>query len=90
MPVTDDLLNVNEAAAYLKIKPWTLRHWISDRKIDFVKYGNGVVRLRRSVLDRFVASCTIKARQGNGNNRSKESRLLEEAGVGRGDESLAR
>ncbi len=51
MPVTDDLLNVNEAAAYLTIKPWTLRHWISDRKIDFVKYGNGVVRLKRSVRD---------------------------------------
>ena len=90
VPVTDELLNVNEAAAYLKIKPWTLRHWISDRKIDFVKYGNGVVRLRRSVLDRFVASCTIKARQGNGSNRSTESRLLEGSGVGRGDESLAR
>ena len=42
--------------------PWTLRHWISDRKIDVVKYGNGIVRIRRSVLDRYVASCTIKAR----------------------------
>lgn len=90
MPVTDDLLNVNEAAAYLRIKPWTLRHWISDRKIDIVKYGNGLVRIRRSVLDRYLASCTIKARQSNGNGRTKESRLLEGAGVGREKESLAR
>ena len=67
-----------------------LRHWICDGKIDFVKYGNGVVLLKRSVLDRFVASCTIKARQSNGNGRTKESRLLEGAGVGRADESLAR
>jgi excisionase family DNA binding protein len=90
VPVTDDLLNVNEAAAYLRIKPWTLRHWISDRKIDIVKYGNGLVRIRRSVLDRYLASCTIKARQSNGNGRTKESRLLEGAGVGREEESLAR
>ena len=86
----DDLLDINEAAAYLKIKPWTLRHWISDRKIDIVKYGNGLVRIRRSVLDRYLASCTIKARQSNGNGRTKESRLLEGAGVGREEESLAR
>jgi DNA binding domain, excisionase family len=90
VPMTDDLLNVNEAAAYLRIKPWTLRHWISDRKIDIVKYGNGLVRIRRSVLDRYLASCTIKARQSNGNGRTKESRLLEGAGVGREEESLAR
>ena len=86
----DELLNVVDAANYLGIRPWTLRHWISDGKIEIVKYGNGIVRLRRSVLDRFVASCTIKARHSNGNGRAKESRLLEGAGVGRGEESLAR
>jgi excisionase family DNA binding protein len=48
----DALLTVIQAAAILGIRPWTLRHWISDRKIDVVKYGNGIVRIRRSVLDR--------------------------------------
>jgi len=88
----DELLNVVDAANYLGIRPWTLRHWVSDGKIEIVKYGNGIVRIRRSVLDRFVASCTIKARAGHGNsnNRSKESRLLEGAGVGSSEESLAR
>ena len=33
-----------------------------DGKIEFVKYGNGLVRLRRSVLDQFVAGCTIKTK----------------------------
>ena len=42
-------LHVVDAAGYLGIRPWTLRHWISDRKIDVVKYGNGIVRIRRSV-----------------------------------------
>ena len=34
-----------------------------------------IVRIRRSVLDRFVASCTIKARASHGRS-TKESRLL--------------
>ena len=72
---TEDLLNVVDAACYLGIRPWTLRHWISDRKIDVVKYGNGIVRIRRSVLDRYVASCTIEARASHERN-TKESRLL--------------
>jgi excisionase family DNA binding protein len=86
----DELLNVVDAATLLGIRPWTLRHWISDGKIEIVKYGNGIVRIRRSVLDRFVSRCTIKPRQGNGNGHKKESRLLEGAGVGREEESLAR
>jgi excisionase family DNA binding protein len=85
----DELLNVVDAAGYLGIRPWTLRHWISDRKIDVVKYGNGIVRIRRSVLDRYVASCTIKARVSHGRT-SKESRLPQGPGLEPGAESLAR
>ena len=77
---TEDLLNVVDAANYLGIRPWTLRHLISDRKIDVVKYGNGILRIRRSVLERYVASCTIKARAGHGRT-TKESRLLEGSSV---------
>ena len=78
----DELLNVVQAAGYLGIKPWTLRHWISDGKIEFVKYGNGAVRLRRSVLDRFVTSCTIKPRKRHGSERTSEPRLLEGSRLG--------
>lgn len=84
----DELLAVPAAAQFLGIKPWTLRHWISDRKIDVVKYGNGAVRIRRSVLQRFVTSCTIKARVRH--ERTSESRLLEGSGVGPSYEPLAR
>jgi excisionase family DNA binding protein len=86
----DELLTVVEAAQVLGIRPWTLRHWIAARKIDVVKYGHGSVRLKRSVLDRYVASCTIKARRSDGSIGTKEPRLLEGAGVGRDDESMAR
>jgi excisionase family DNA binding protein len=79
---SDELLNVVEASRVLGIRPWTLRHWISDGKIEIVKYGNGVVRLRRSVLDRFLTSCTIKPRKRHERNRTPESRLLEGPGLG--------
>ena len=66
----DELFNVVDAANLLGIRPWTLRHWISDGKIEIVKYGHGIVRIRRSVLDRFVASCTIKAREDHGSGHT--------------------
>ena len=86
----DELLTVPEAARYLGVRPWTVRHWISDRKIEVVKYGNGLVRIRQSVLDRYLASCTIKAKHDHGNRGTKEPRLLEGAGMEPGEESLAR
>jgi excisionase family DNA binding protein len=87
--MSDELLTVVEAASILGIRPWTLRHWICDRKIDFIKYGNGLVRIRRSVLDRYVASCTIKARTTHGRN-TKEPRLLEGPSVGPAEQSVVR
>ena len=85
---SDQLMTAVEAAEYLGIRPSTLRHWICDGKIEFIKYGNGLVRLKRSVLDRFVASCTIKAKARDA--RPKESRLLEGPGLGSDHESMAR
>jgi excisionase family DNA binding protein len=87
---SDELLTVADAAAALGISPWTLRHWISDRKIDVVKYGNGIVRIKRSVVDRYVVRCTIKARGNHGKRPEDESRLLQGAGVEPGSGSLAR
>ena len=48
-----DLLTFPEAATYLRISEWTLRHWVCERKIRFVKLGRAV-RFRKSHLDRFI------------------------------------
>jgi excisionase family DNA binding protein len=85
----DELMTVIDAARYLGIRPWTLRHWISARKIDVVKYGNGAVRIKRTVLDRYVASCTIKARTQHG-RIAKEPGLLEGTSMGPEEEPMAR
>jgi excisionase family DNA binding protein len=78
----DELLTVAQAASVLGIRPWTLRHWISAQKIEVVKYGNGSVRLKRSVLDRLVARSTIKAREPNARTGAKQSRFLQGSSVG--------
>ncbi|MGO8791136.1 MAG: helix-turn-helix domain-containing protein [Terriglobia bacterium] len=71
--VESPLLTVTEAAMYLKISAWTLRHWVSKHKIIFVKYnGNGSVRFRRRDLDRFIAQ-NVNKDQDNGNCGSQDN-----------------
>ena len=48
-----ELLTAGEAAEYLRISEWTLRHWVSDKKIRFIKVGSAV-RFTRAHLDRFL------------------------------------
>ena len=64
----DELLTVNEAAAYLRLSPWTLRHWVCDKKIPFVKLNGVLVRFRMSDLQRFVNGSCVKAKVDSGKN----------------------
>jgi excisionase family DNA binding protein len=47
------LLNVPEAAALLGIKTWTLRQWLSQRRIAFVKVGR-LTRLQLEDIEAFI------------------------------------
>src|ERR1043165_5765045 len=49
-----DLMTSPESATYLCISKGTLRHWVTDRKIEFLKLGR-VVRFRKAHLDRFIS-----------------------------------
>ena len=51
-----ELLTVGEAAEYLRIRPSTLYHWVSDGKITFVKLNGHLVRFREKDLGEFVES----------------------------------
>ena len=53
-------LTVEEAAMYLDLNAGTIRNWISERRIPFVKRGK-VVRLHRQELDRW-----LRAEDGDG------------------------
>ena len=57
------LISVHEAAAYLKIAVWTLRHWVGQRKIPFVKLGR-LVRFRQADLDAYVSKHIFRSSDG--------------------------
>ena len=57
------LLSVKEAACYLKIAVWTLRHWVCQRKIPFVKLGR-LVRFRQSDLDAYISKHIVRSSDG--------------------------
>jgi len=57
-----NMLNVNEAAQLLGLKPATLRAWILHRKIDFVRVGRAV-RIPAKAVEEFIERNTIPARE---------------------------
>jgi excisionase family DNA binding protein len=58
-----DLLRVNEATALLNIKPATVRAWIQQRKLAFVRLSARAVRLRRADVEKIISQGFVGARQ---------------------------
>ena len=56
-----DLLTVPEAASFLRLKPSTIRSWILQRKIPFVKLGQRAVRFRRCDLETLITGSLVSA-----------------------------
>jgi excisionase family DNA binding protein len=52
-------LRCEEAATLLGISVWTLRHWVCERKITFVRKGR-MVRFRIEDLERFMNSGLVR------------------------------
>jgi excisionase family DNA binding protein len=59
-----DLVNVMEAAELLRLKPSTLRAWVLQRRIPFVRLGRRVL-FRRSDLETLIGKSVIPARSKN-------------------------
>jgi excisionase family DNA binding protein len=57
------LLNVNEAAQLLGLKPATLRAWILRRKIEFVRVGRAV-RIPAAAIAQYIERNTVPAKVG--------------------------
>lgn len=54
--VIDNYINIDEAAAYLGIKPVTLRNWIKNKK-DIPAHRVGKLwKFKRSELDEWISS----------------------------------
>jgi excisionase family DNA binding protein len=52
------LLDVDGAAAYLQIRPGTLRNWLSQGRLSYVKVGR-LTRIAQAELDRYVIAHTV-------------------------------
>jgi excisionase family DNA binding protein len=64
-PTRLQYLKCEEAAKVLGISVWTLRHWVCDRKITFVRKGR-MVRFRLEDLERFMNSGLVRADASHG------------------------
>jgi excisionase family DNA binding protein len=53
-----ELLTVPEAAALLRLKTSTIRAWVCQRKIPFIKLGR-LVRIRRSDAEALIQASLV-------------------------------
>ena len=64
-PTRQCYLKCGEAAQLLGISVWTLRHWVCERKITYVRKGR-IVRFRLDDLERFMNSGVVRANAAQG------------------------
>ncbi len=57
-----DLLTLPEAASLLRLRVSTLRAWILQRRIPYVKVGR-LVRLRRADVEALIERSVVPARE---------------------------
>ena len=62
--MTMTLLTVDQAAERLGLKPATIRFWIWQRKIRFVRIGRAV-RIPVAVVEDIIERGTVPARRGD-------------------------
>lgn len=60
----DELLTVEEAAALLRVKPSTLRHWAREGRIACLRLGPRATRWTRPLLREFAAGSLDQGRIG--------------------------
>ena len=63
--MASDLLTVPEAADVLGVRPVTVRAWVLQRRIPFVKLSK-CVRLRRVDLEKYISDRVVPAMSGHG------------------------
>jgi excisionase family DNA binding protein len=67
------LLKVSEAAKHLSIKEKTLRAWMAERRISYVKLGYAV-RIHSEEIERLIRESTVEALPQNSDKQRKRAR----------------
>ncbi len=60
------LLKINEVSELLDVSRGTLYHWVSQRRIPFVRLSARCVRFRRSDIENFIADKVVPANGSEG------------------------
>lgn len=55
-----ELLTVPEAAALMRLKPSTIRAWVCQKRIPYVKLGR-LVRIKRSDAEALIQASVIES-----------------------------
>jgi excisionase family DNA binding protein len=58
----NDLMTVSETAAFLRLQPSTIRAWVCQRRIPFVKLGR-LVRIKRTDAEAIITAGTVTAQK---------------------------
>ncbi len=66
--MTSDLLDVEEAAAFLHVKVATVRAWVLKSKVSYVKLGRRIF-LRRGDLEQLIQRSVVPAEGTRGNGK---------------------
>jgi excisionase family DNA binding protein len=54
MNINEELFDVPEAAKSLKVKPGTIRLWVSQRRLGAIRVGTRLLKIPRSEIERFI------------------------------------
>jgi excisionase family DNA binding protein len=76
--MNSELLTVPEAAALLRLKPSTIRAWVCQHRIPFVKLGR-LVRIRRRDIEALIAGSVVPPLAGYPTGTKLEPKVLSNA-----------
>jgi excisionase family DNA binding protein len=64
------LLSVREAASFLRLQPSTIRAWVLNRKIRFIKLGGKRIFFQQSDLEALIERSTVPAKVSHRKERA--------------------
>ena len=65
MTETKILHTAREVAAITGFSEGTIRHWVSEHRIPFIRISNRCVRFRREDIEQWIAGMSVTARDRN-------------------------
>ena|SRR2546428_9752089 len=69
-----ELLTIAEAAAFLRLKPSTVRAWVLRRKLPYCKVGR-LIRIRRMDVEALIAESLVAARAENPTGTKRQPKV---------------